>query len=318
MKRFKDSKQINNLVIASGPTPPSGKFPKDPGFLKKTSPIFWNTRIKPIEKSPTTGAGLIRSDAPKYIQSALNAVQAKSGFDERLNIGVALTSAATTGFGALKSLGSYAGEFTYFLPAISLASIMVAAYMKAKPSLRAYLIGKIPHIEDTLNNIENKTYRIIEENSLGSVGLGQYTLPQIAKQISQGTLSDGVWTNANGVKRQFENASDVQNINLMLQHQKVSEIRDALMSFGALPVTLAGIGVASSLGQKKMQADFDSGYGKKPKDITLTAPRVESDQDTTTDKVLGQIRVDGRYRKFTKRVDNKFYVPDLNRWVIKD
>ncbi len=289
MKRFKDSKQINNLVIAAAPTPPplTGKLPKDPGFLNFKLPLFlWDTKFKSLGLD-STGAPILDADASNKIQAAVAAVLGKKGLDEQIATGVQLVGGVTgTGFAITKILASQSPEWAYLIPAVGIATALSALYIHLKPGIRRDLIKSVPHIEDTLKNIQTKQYLVEETVGKRAPTVKPYTLPQIAAQLANTSPDGGRWTQGN-IVRQFKNADDVDKINLMLKHQKLSDIRDALMSAGAIPSSAVatalgyGIGLAIYAGaeQERQQAFQAAASDTRVKEDPTPASKSELTRD---------------------------------------
>lgn len=322
MKRFKDTNEINNVKTAAVPPGPGGKttkLPKSPGFLTDPSILFWDTKMpKSLGTSSKTGAPLLRKDAPRLIKSALQALEAKGQLDEKISMAISIAGGAGGVVGLIKSMGSFSPEFAYFYPAITFASALSGGYNYLKPALRARALQMVPHIEDTLKEIENKTYKIIETPVLGGTSsIREYTLPQIASQISSSSFKDGQWSNGK-LKRQFENLDDVNKINHALRHQKLSDIRDALLSFGVIPASFTVAGLAAGGIYNHIQSEFEKGKEERAQKIQETkAPPTAPKQDITE----GYVKVPNMgYQKYTRIRELKdgtyeYFVPTINRWV---
>ncbi len=322
MKRFKDTNEINNVKTAAVPPGPGGtttKLPKSPGFLTNPSLFYWDTKMpKSLGKSSKTGAPLLRKDMVRSIQSARRALEGKAQLDEQISFALSLTGTGGSLFGMLKSIGSNFPEFTYFLPAITGATTMSAIYQHLKPAKRAELLARIPHTEDTIKEIEDKTYRIIETPvGGGAPNIENYTLPQIAAQLRSSKLKDGQWIN-DKFKREFENLDDVNKINHALHHQNMSDLRDGLMSFGAIPAALATAGMINAVVYNRMQSGFEKGKEGRAQQIQeIKAPPTAPKQDITE----GYVKVPNMgYQKYTRIRELKdgtyeYFVPTINRWV---
>lgn len=324
MKRFKDSKQINNLVIAAAPTPP----PKPPKFLKGTWPFVFDTKHKPIVDS--NGVPVLDPRAKDRIDSAVKAVTNKYGLDEKLAFGVsAVTGIPSFGTFIVKTVAAASPEWQYLAGALAIASGLSAGWLTAKPWIRSLLIAAYPHVEDTLKNIQYKKYNVSE--TIGSVtNIEEYTLQEILDQLtaSGAKFKDGVWTvpadaNNPAISRQFENADDVDKINHMLRHQRLSDIRDMLASGGILPASMGITGV----GYKWWMSSHNAKEKAQTKAFQAAAPdiRVKEDQTPASkDEITsGMIPVPPfGFQRYTKTRELKngiieYYVPAFDKWYRK-
>jgi hypothetical protein len=319
MKRFKDSKEINNIVIAAG-SGQKTKIPKSPGFLEKPSLFYWDTKFKSLGLD-ATGAPILDPKAVERIESAIKAVKGKAGLDEQITQGVNILGGVTgAGIGIAKILASQSAEWQYMVPALAAATILSGLYLKLKPLDRARLIRKIPHIEDTLVNIQSKKYKVEETIGNKNPIITEYTLPQILSQLnSAGTFEGGVWVTGKA-SRKFADSTDVDKINHMLQHQHLSEIRDAVASVSAVPAALVttalGYGGGMAIQNEREKARIKE-YQKATKDIKVTAPPPATKSEITE----GMVRVPGKgYQRYTdirEKSDGsyEYYVPVIKAWV---
>jgi hypothetical protein len=320
MRRFKDSKEINNIVIAAG-TGSKTKIPKSPGFLKKPSLLYWDTKFKSLGVD-ATGAPILDPKAKERIESAMNAVKGKAGLDEQITQGVSVLSGVTgAGIGIFKILASQSAEWAYMVPALAAATIISGLFLKLKPGDRARLIKKIPHIEDTLVNIQSKKYKVEETIGNKTPNVVQYTLPQILSQlINAGESFDGgVWMNGK-VSRKFADSTEVDKINHMLQHQHMSEARDAVRSAAVVPGSLAAtaLGYAAGMFIHNYQENArQQGYKAAAPDITVkkdSAPASKSELTRDMIKVPGY-----GFQRYTKTRELKngiteYFVPVTGKW----
>jgi len=328
MRRFKDSKQINNLVIAAAPmaTVQAQKFLKGLGGFP---PFFWDTKFKSLGLD-STGAPILDPLAKHRIDSAIKAVTEKKGLDEDLAFGASLlTGIPALGLTVVKAVASASPEWQNLSGAIVAATALSAFLAKAKPWARKQLILMYPHVEDTLKNIKEKEYMVSE--TLGSkVESEPYTLEQILQQLttSGAKLRGGVWTvpAAKGnrvISRQFQNADDVDKINHMLKHQNLSEWRDALASANVIP---ASMGI-TALGYKWWMSIHDGQENARAKAFQAEAPDIRVKQDPTPaskDEITNRmIPVPGSgFQRYTETRELKngiieYYVPAFGKWIRK-
>ena len=309
MKRFKDSKQINNLVIAAAPTPP----PKPPKFLNikgLDNLFYWQKEFKSLGLD-SSGAPILDPDAVNQIKAAVSAVQGKYGTDEKVALGVQLVGSA---FSITKTLLSQSPEWSIFIPAIGVATIVSGAYLSLKPGRRKALIQKVPHFEDTLKNITTKKYDIEETVGTRVPIVKSYTLPQIAEQLGSTQPVNGIWTQGK-IQRKFKNPDDVEKINQMLDHQKLSDMRDALMSAGAIPSSIVGTALGYGIGMmiyRSAEANREKAFQAAAPDIRVKEDPTPASKDEIT---YGMIPVPGYgFQKYTETRELKngiteYFVP---------